>query len=109
MAIEQVPGTETIKLSQTDDMFFTFNIPFTNIALYTFTLTVQEYNEGSFVIPTVLNQTSTSAGTLQALFYASTTSLLGVTAPDRLHTFKLKYIDDNGLSRRFIEGAVEVI
>ena len=109
MAIEQVPGSETIKLSQGDDMFFTFNIPFTNIALYNFIFTVKEYNEGSFTIPTILTQTSTSAGTLQALFYASTTSLLGVTSADRTHTFTLKYIDDSGLSRRFIEGPVEVI
>ena len=106
--LEQVAGIMDIKVSQEDDLIFTFQLPF-NASGYSWFLTAHEYNGVDHSIPIISSVQSSILTYLQATFYASVISSFDISSANKEHSYKLKYIDDNGLSRRFIEGALEVV
>ena len=108
MALEQIPGDLDIKLAKGDDLILQWNIPF-NIAGYTWDMHVHLTNEGPVSIPVVATASTSVLGILHTTFYASTTSVFADTSNGDKHSWILKYVDDEGLTRSFIAGLLEVV
>jgi hypothetical protein len=108
--LEQVAGTMSIKVSQEDDLVFTWQVPF-NASGYSWIMTAHECNGSNYTIPIAASVQTSVLTYVQATFYASVLSTFDITStvPDRKHSYTLKYTDTDNLTRRFITGDLEVV
>jgi hypothetical protein len=108
--LEQVPGTMSIKVSQEDDLIYTWQVPF-NASGYSWIMTAHECNGTNYDIPIAVSVQTSVLTYVQATFHSSVLSLFNVTSsvPDRKHSYVLRYTDTNSLTRRFISGELEVV
>jgi len=104
--LEQVGGPCDIRIVHGNDYIPQFTVPF-NSSGYTFITSVTLNNTTDEInIPTV-HTTGSASSVIQCTFYASTTTIFGTTQQAFLHSWKMDYLDDQGLKRTFMAGTLE--
>lgn len=117
MALEQIPGNLDLKLVQGDDLNLLFNLPFDTTG-YVFSTSVQEINSTTTI--SILTSSTVQSSILSILyvtFLASITNNFVPISNNDSHDinignssiWKIRYIDNNGLTRTFISGYLEVV
>jgi hypothetical protein len=113
--IEQIPGNQDLRIVKGDDFPISFSAPF-NASGFTFTTIAYYENTSGTSILTTCSVQSSILSIITVNFQASVTNNFTSISYNKNHSlnyepfyWKMKYIDNGGLTRTFIDGLLEVL